>query len=89
MTEEASRKFQLYITNKKSRADLFKSPINEQLKTEGTNPNLVTSDAIDGMTIFNCGFKFQNSTHAGIVKQCEVWLNNVVQQQGQANFPID
>ena len=89
MTEEASRKFQLYITNKKSRADLFESPINEQLKTEGINPNLVTSDAIDGMTIFNCVFKFQNSTHADTVKQYEVWPENLVQQQGQANFPID
>ena len=81
MTEETSRKFQLYTTNKKSRADLFENPVNEQLKTESTNPNLVTNDAIDGMT--------ENATRADTVKQYEVWLDNLVQQQGQANFPIE
>ena len=36
--------------------------------------------AIDGMTIFICGFKFQNATHADTVKQYEAWLDNLVQQ---------
>ena len=73
----------------KSRADLFGIPNNEQLNTECTNPDLAVNDAIDGMTIFNCGFKFQNATHADTVKQYEVWLNNLVQQQGQANLAIE
>ena len=38
------------------------------------------NNAIDGMTNFNYGFKFQNATCADTVKQCEVWLNNLVQQ---------
>ena len=38
------------------------------------------NDAIDGMKIFNCGFKFQNTSHADTVKQYEVWLDNLVQQ---------
>ena len=38
------------------------------------------NDATDGMTIFNCGFKCQNATHADSVKEYEVWLNNLVQQ---------
>ena len=38
------------------------------------------NDAIDGMTIFNCGFKFQNASHVDTVKQYEVWLDNLVQQ---------
>ena len=38
------------------------------------------NDAIDGMTIFNYGFEFQNATHVDIVKQYEVWLDNLVQQ---------
>ena len=55
----------------KPRADLLEIPNNEQLKTECTNPDLATSDAIDGMAIFNCarGFKFQNATHTDTVKQ--------------------
>ena len=44
-----------------------------------TNPNLALNDAIDGMTIFNCGFKFQNITHADTVKENEVWVDNLVQ----------
>ena len=31
--------------------------------------DLAMKDAIDGMTIFKCGFKFQNATHANSVKQ--------------------
>ena len=38
------------------------------------------NDAIDGMTIFNYGFKFQNSTHVDTVKQSKVWPDNLVQQ---------
>ena len=38
------------------------------------------NDAIDGVTIFNCGFKFQNATYADTVKQYEVWPDNLVQQ---------
>ena len=45
-----------------------------------TNPDLSMNYVIDGMTIFNCGFKFQNATHADTVKQYEVWLDNLVQQ---------
>ena len=37
---------------------------------------LLTSNAIDGITNFNCGFKFQN---ADTVKQYEVWSDNLVQ----------
>ena len=56
----------------KSRADLFGVPNNEQLNTECTNPDLATNDAVDDMRIFNCGFKFQNTTHMDTVKQYEV-----------------
>ena len=45
-------------------------------KTECTNPDLGTNNAIDVITIFNCGFKFQNATHVDAVKQ----LDNLVQQ---------
>ena len=38
------------------------------------------NDAIDGMTNFNCGFKFQNATHVDTVKQYEVWPENLIQQ---------
>ena len=38
------------------------------------------TNAIDGMKIFNRGFKFHNATHADTVKEYEVWLDNVVQQ---------
>ena len=38
------------------------------------------NDAIDGITIFNCEFKFQNATHADTVKEDEVWPDNLVQQ---------
>ena len=40
----------------KSRVDPFGFPNNELLKTEYTNPDLATNDAMDGMMIFNCGF---------------------------------
>ena len=30
--------------------------------------DLVMKNAIDGMIIFNCGFKFQNATHVDTVK---------------------
>ena len=43
----------------KSRADLFGIPNNEQLNSECTKPDLATNDAIDGITIFNCGFNFK------------------------------
>ena len=59
-------------TNTKSRADLFGIPNNKELKTECTNPDLAKNNAIDGMTIFNCGLKFQNVTHVDTVKQYEV-----------------
>ena len=48
--------------------------------TESTISDPATSYAIDGMTIFNCGFNFQNATHPDSVKQYEVWLDNLVQQ---------
>ena len=32
-----------------------------------------SNDAIDGMTIFNGEFKFQNATHADTVKQYELY----------------
>ena len=32
--------------------------------------------ACEGMTIFNCGFKFENDTHLDTVKQCEVCPDN-------------
>ena len=38
----------------------------------------MTNDTVDGIKIFNCGFKFQNSTHVDIVKQYEVWLDDLV-----------
>ena len=53
----------------KSRTDLFGISNNEQLSTECTNRDLSTNDTTDGMTIFNCVFKFQNATHADTVKQ--------------------
>ena len=62
---------------------------NTQLNVECTNRDLSPNDAIDGMKIFNCGFKFQNSTHADAVQEYEVWPDNLVQQQGQANFTTD
>ena len=38
-------------------------------------------DAIDGITIFNCGFEFQNTTHVDPVKQYDkVWVDNLDQQ---------
>ena len=42
------------------------------MNTECTNPDLVVNDAIDGMSIFNCEFKFQNATHVDTVKQYEI-----------------
>ena len=62
----------------KSRADLFGILNNNQINNEYTNPDLATNDAIDGMAIFNCGLKFQNSTQADTVKHYEVWLDNLV-----------
>ena len=56
----------------KSRAELFGIPNNEYLNIECTNPDLAMNNAIDGMTTFNCGFKFQNATHADTVKQSKV-----------------
>ena len=50
------------------------------INTECTNPDLSMKDAIDGVTISNCGFKFQNAIHTDIVKQYEVWPDNLVQQ---------
>ena len=40
-----------------------------------------TNDAVDHdhMTIFNCGFKFQNATYVNTIKQYEVWLDNLGQ----------
>ena len=76
-------------TNTKSRADLFRNPNKEQLNTECTNPDLAMNDAIDGMTIFNCGYKFHNALHLDSVKQYEVWPDNLVQQQVYANLAIE
>ena len=45
-----------------------------------TNSDLVINDAIDGMTIFNGGFKFQNATHVDTVKKYEVQPYSLVQQ---------
>ena len=33
------------------------------INIECTNPDLSMKDAIDRVTISNCGFKFQNATH--------------------------
>ena len=38
------------------------------------------NNTIDGMTFFNCEFKFQNVTYVNTVKQYEVWPDNLVQQ---------
>ena len=35
------------------------------------------NNAMDGMTIFNCGLKFQNATHGDPVKKYELWLDNL------------
>ena len=43
------------------------------------NPDLAMKDGIDGVTIFNCGFKFQNAKHVDSVKQHEIWPDNLVQ----------
>ena len=37
------------------------------------------NDAIDGMTMFNCGFNIKNATRVDTVKQSEVWPDNLVQ----------
>ena len=37
-----------------------------------TNPDLAKNIAIDGITIFIYGFKFQNATHVDTIKQYEV-----------------
>ena len=65
---------------------MFRIPNNEQLNTKFTNPDLAVNNVINGMTIFNCGFKLQNGTQADTVKKYEVWLDNLVQQRGQVNF---
>ena len=62
----------------KSRADLFEIPNNEYLNTECINSDLAVNNAIDGTTIFNCGFKFQNATHVDTVKEYEVWPDYLV-----------
>ena len=38
------------------------------------------NNTIDGMIVFNCGFKFQNATLVDTVKDYEVWPDIVVQQ---------
>ena len=45
-----------------------------------THADLGVNDAVDGMTILNCGFKLQNATYVDTVKEYEVWLDNLVQQ---------
>ena len=58
---------------------MFGIPNNEYItKTDFTNLDIAMNNAIDGITTFNCGFKFQNATCADIVKQYEVWLDNLV-----------
>ena len=49
----------------------FKNSHNEysELNTQRTNPDLVINNAIDGMTIFNYEFKFQNATNEEAAKQ--------------------
>ena len=44
------------------------------------NPDLAMNDVIDGITIFNCRFKFQNAIHVDTIKQYELWLGDLVQQ---------
>ena len=61
---------------------LFGIPSNEQLNTECTNPDLAVNDAMDGMNIFNGVFKFHDVTNADTVKEDEVWLDNLLEQQG-------
>ena len=56
----------------RAQADLFGIPNNKYLNTECTNPDLAMNDAINGMTIFHCGLKFQNATHVDTIKQYEV-----------------
>ena len=52
-------------------ADQFEIPNKEQLKTEFTNLDLAMNYAIDGMTVCNCGFKYQYATHVDTAKQHE------------------
>ena len=58
-------------------ADLFRNP-NNKLQLNG--PDLAVKNTINGMPFFNCGFKFQNATHADIIKKDEVWQDNLVEQ---------
>ena len=64
----------------KSRADKPGIPNNEKLDTKFTNPDIATNNTIDGITILNWEFEFQNATHTDTFKQYEVSPDNVVQQ---------
>ena len=65
----------------KSRADLFGIPNYKWLNNECTNPDLSTNDEADNMTIFNCGFKFQNVSQLKMSSNMSsVWPDNLVQQ---------
>ena len=64
----------------KSRADLFETANNRELKLECTNSDLATNNTIDGMIvslIFRIPHKW--TLH---VNQYEVWPDNLVQQYG-------
>ena len=64
----------------KSWADLFWILNNKYLLTEYTDPELTMNDAIDGMKILIAGLISRNAMHVDIVKQYEVWLDNLIQQ---------
>ena len=76
---EASSIFQVQLTRSQGLTCLEFQITSSCIAKQCTTQNLGTTDAVDGMNI-NCGFKFQNTTNMGTVKQYEAWPDDLVQQ---------